>query len=81
MSGTDWQLTEFAQGRDAARIGRPSRLLTLTLVTAIALLAAAFVWASQARIEEVARTQGRVVPSGHEPDRVYRRAKSLEDKP
>jgi len=64
MAGTDWELTEFAQGREAARLGRSSRLLTVTLLVSVGLLVAAFVWASQARIEEVARTQGRVVPSG-----------------
>lgn len=64
MSGVDWQLEEFAQGHEAARLGRSSRLLTLTLLIAVGLLVAALVWASQARIEEVARTQGRVVPSG-----------------
>ncbi|GAB5439651.1 HlyD family type I secretion periplasmic adaptor subunit [Falsiruegeria mediterranea] len=64
MSGQDWKIREFAQGQDAARMGRSSRLLTLLLIIVIALVTAAVVWASQARIEEVARGQGRVVPSG-----------------
>ncbi len=64
MNGQDWKIREFAQGQDAARMGRSSRLLTLLLIVVIALVTAAVVWASQARIEEVARAQGRVVPSG-----------------
>lgn len=64
MSSQEWKIREFAQGQDAARLGRSSRLLTLLLIVVLGLLAAAIVWASQARIEEVARAQGRVVPSG-----------------
>lgn len=64
MSREDWQIREFAQGQDAARLGRSARSLTLLLIALVTLLVAALVWASQARIEEVARAQGRVVPSG-----------------
>ncbi|MGR3617727.1 MAG: HlyD family type I secretion periplasmic adaptor subunit [Paracoccaceae bacterium] len=64
MNNADWKIRDFAQGREAARLGRSSRLLTLLLLGMIALFAAGIYWAANARIEEVARATGRVVPSG-----------------
>ena len=63
-AGKDWQLHEFASGPAAARLHRPSRVLTFALVLALALAGSGIAWAALARIEEVARAPGRVVPSG-----------------
>ncbi|WP_425044241.1 HlyD family type I secretion periplasmic adaptor subunit [Primorskyibacter sp. S87] len=64
MSSSDWDLRDFAQGGDAARIGRSSRMLTLFLAVMVGLIVAAIWWASVARIEEMARATGRLVPAG-----------------
>ena len=64
MSDADWKIRDFAQGREAARLGRSSRLLTLLLLCLIGLFSAGVYWAANSRIEELARATGRVVPSG-----------------
>ncbi|MFC3616759.1 HlyD family type I secretion periplasmic adaptor subunit [Lutimaribacter marinistellae] len=64
MSPQDWTLRDFAQGETPGRLGRSSRLLTLLLLVFVFLIGAAIFWASRARIEEIARATGRVVPSG-----------------
>jgi membrane fusion protein, adhesin transport system len=61
---SSWDMRDFAEGAGAADIGRTSRSLTLFLLLIIALFAAGLTWASYARIEEMARANGRVVPSG-----------------
>lgn len=64
MSKDNWQLRDFAEGADAARLGRTSWGLTLFLILLICLFVSAVSWASWAKIEEVARASGRVIPSG-----------------
>lgn len=64
MKRPDWDIKEFATGPGAARIGGASRGLTLFLFFLLLLIATAIIWSSQARIEEVARAEGLVVPSG-----------------
>jgi membrane fusion protein, adhesin transport system len=64
MSAGDWELREFAAGAEAARLRFATRTLTLVLTLALALFAAGAWWASQATIEEFARADGRVIPSG-----------------
>lgn len=64
MNAPDWQLEEFAAGAAASRLSAPRRGLTLILLTILVLAVAGIGWAAWARIEEVARAEGRVVPSG-----------------
>ncbi len=64
MSRADWELVEFAEGRDAASLRRSSGGSLLFLIVVVSMISGAVVWASYARIEEVARAQGTVVPSG-----------------
>ncbi|WP_380054331.1 HlyD family type I secretion periplasmic adaptor subunit [Falsihalocynthiibacter sp. SS001] len=64
MSKNNWELRDFATGSQAANLGRSSRLLTVLLLVLVALFVAGITWASVARIEEMARATGRVVPSG-----------------
>lgn len=64
MKRRDWDIKEFATGPGAARLGGVGRGLTLFLLVLVLLLGTAIVWASLARIEEVARADGMVVPSG-----------------
>ena len=64
MSASDWELRDFATGEGAARLGRPGRGLMVVLLVAVLALGAGIGWASWAVIEEVARADGRVVPSG-----------------
>ncbi|SHH45988.1 membrane fusion protein, adhesin transport system [Cognatiyoonia sediminum] len=64
MAGSDWELREFAQGPDAARLGKTSWALTLALLVLLVAVCSFVAWASWARIEEVARADGVVVPSG-----------------
>ncbi len=64
MSSRDWELRDFSQGHHAGELGRASPMLMLFLLCVAALIAAGVFWASWATIEEVARAQGRVVPSG-----------------
>ena len=64
MSRADWELADFASGEGAARLGGSRRGLTLFLLFIVAIAAAGIGWASWATIEEVARADGRVVPSG-----------------
>ncbi len=64
MNRTDWDLMEFAEGRDAANLRRSSFGLLIFLILIAAMICGAIVWAAFARIEEVARAQGTVVPSG-----------------
>lgn len=59
-----WELREFSQGAEASRERHAARTLTLLLALALALAVAAIVWAANATIEEVARAEGRVIPSG-----------------
>lgn len=61
---SDWELRDYATGGAAAKLGRPSRALTFVLLLLVALLGIAVGWASWATIEEMARADGRVVPSG-----------------
>lgn len=63
MSADNWELRDFAQGGGRG-LGRSSPLLTLFLLLLAVMMAAGIAWASWARIEEVARADGRVVPSG-----------------
>ncbi|MFV0360468.1 HlyD family type I secretion periplasmic adaptor subunit [Tropicimonas sp.] len=60
----DRELRDFATGSAGARLGRPSHTVTLLLMLLVVAVAAGIVWASRATIEEVARADGRVVPSG-----------------
>ena len=55
---------EFAEGRDAAALRRSSTGLVAFLLLVSVMIGSAIAWASFARIEEVARAQGRIVPSG-----------------
>jgi adhesin transport system membrane fusion protein len=66
MTRAEW---EFSAQTPGASVGR-GWLLTLFLLVLVLLAGAAIGWASWARIEEVARAQGVVVPSG--------RARSIE---
>ena len=66
MSAPDWEY----EAHTPAQAVRRGRLLTLFLLVMVGLSAAAIGWAGWARIEEVARAQGVVVPSG--------RARSVE---
>ncbi|WP_343504915.1 HlyD family type I secretion periplasmic adaptor subunit [Alloyangia pacifica] len=59
-----WQLQDFAPGAAAARLHRPSRVLTFALLLVLILAGSGISWAAFAHIEEVARAPGRVVPSG-----------------
>ncbi|NDV53335.1 HlyD family type I secretion periplasmic adaptor subunit [Salipiger sp. PrR003] len=59
-----WQLQDFAPGAAAARLHRPSRVLTFALLLVLILAGSGILWAALAHIEEVARAPGRVVPSG-----------------
>lgn len=61
---SDWELRDFAAGSAAARLGRPSRALTFILLVLVLVVLGAVGWASWATIEEMARADGRVVPSG-----------------
>ncbi|MFK7765195.1 MAG: HlyD family type I secretion periplasmic adaptor subunit [Roseobacter sp.] len=64
MSRTDWELIEFAEGREAAGLRRASGGSLLFLLVVVSMIGGAVFWAANARIEEVARAQGTVVPSG-----------------
>ncbi|NRB00920.1 MAG: HlyD family type I secretion periplasmic adaptor subunit [Rhodobacteraceae bacterium] len=64
MAGTDWQLSDFAEGPEAARLNRPSWAVTMLLIVLLLVVGVFVAWASLARIEEVARADGMVVPSG-----------------
>nr|WP_170538163.1 HlyD family type I secretion periplasmic adaptor subunit [Ruegeria arenilitoris] len=64
MSSRDWELVDFAHGRDAARLRRSSGWIVAVLIGLLLIVGCALLWASLARIEELARAQGRVVPSG-----------------
>jgi len=64
MSSRDWELIEFAEGRAAADMRRSSGWVLAVLLGLLLIVGGALVWASFARIEEVARATGRVVPSG-----------------
>lgn len=64
MTTRDWELSEFTVGAQASQMRRGSWRLTLFLLLIAALVAAGIVWTSLATIEEVARAEGRVVPSG-----------------
>ncbi len=61
MSARDWDPGAFSDG-PAAKASARARTALLGVLAA--LLAAALVWASQARIEEITRAAGRVIPSG-----------------
>lgn len=61
---SEWEMRDFATGRKAAGLGRSSGALTMMLLLLVAVAAAAIGWAHWARIEEVARADGKVVPSG-----------------
>lgn len=63
-AGQDWDIREFAPGAAETRLHRPSRALTFSLLLLLVLVGSGIAWASFARIEEVARAPGRVVPSG-----------------
>ncbi|MFA3916718.1 HlyD family type I secretion periplasmic adaptor subunit [Ruegeria hyattellae] len=64
MSDRDWQLVDFAQGREAARMHQSSGWVLAVLAGLLLIIGGAVLWASLARIEELARATGRVVPSG-----------------
>lgn len=64
MRSRAWEMREFASGADAARERHAAATLTTLLALALGLAAAAVVWAATATIEEVARAEGRVIPSG-----------------
>lgn len=64
MSKADWHMRDFSTGPVSGGRGRRVSLLTLLLLTVCLLAASAVVWASQAKLEEVAVAEGRVVPSG-----------------
>ena len=62
--GAAWELREFSAGAEASRESHAARTLTLLLSLTLALALAAIIWAAQATVEEVARAEGRVIPSG-----------------
>lgn len=64
MSAQDWELRDFVSGREAAGLRRSGTGTTLFLLLIVLLIFVAVIWAAQARIEEIARADGRVVPSG-----------------
>ncbi|WP_170566334.1 HlyD family type I secretion periplasmic adaptor subunit [Ruegeria atlantica] len=64
MSNRDWELLDFARGSDAAGLRRSSGWVFPVLVGLLLVFGCALLWASLARIEELARATGRVVPSG-----------------
>ncbi|PRY25332.1 adhesin transport system membrane fusion protein [Aliiruegeria haliotis] len=64
MSGEQWDLRDYATGGEAAKLGRSSRALTFTLLLLVVVIGAFIGWANWAVIEEMARADGRVVPSG-----------------
>ncbi|MEP6319885.1 MAG: HlyD family type I secretion periplasmic adaptor subunit, partial [Paracoccaceae bacterium] len=64
MSSRDWDIIDFTDGRDATRLGRSSGALFIFLLIVVLMVCAGIAWAAFARIEEVARADGRVVPSG-----------------
>ena len=64
MSNRDWELVDFAQGREAASVRRSSGWVFAVLLGLLLIVGCALLWASLARIEELARATGRVVPSG-----------------
>ncbi len=64
MSGADWELRDFAEGPGAAKLDRPRAGLTVMLLIVLVVIGSFAAWASWARIEEVARADGAVVPSG-----------------
>jgi adhesin transport system membrane fusion protein len=64
MSNRDWELVDFAQGREAARVRRSSGWVFAVLLSLLLIVGCVLLWASLARIEELARATGRVVPSG-----------------
>lgn len=64
MSDRDWDMMEFAQGREASDLRRSSGWMFAVLLGLLLIVGCALVWASLARIEELARATGRVVPSG-----------------
>jgi len=55
---------DFASAYNAAIYEKPSRSATNFIVTLAIIIAAFLTWANWARIDEVTRGQGRVVPSG-----------------
>lgn len=64
MSKDRWELRDFTTASRDARLGRSSVWLSLLLIVLALLLASGIAWASWARIEQVTRGEGRVVPSG-----------------
>ncbi|MCP4822747.1 MAG: HlyD family type I secretion periplasmic adaptor subunit [Shimia sp.] len=64
MSNRDWELVDFAQGREAASVRRSSGWAFAVLLSLLMIVGCVLLWASLARIEELARATGRVVPSG-----------------
>jgi adhesin transport system membrane fusion protein len=64
MSKRDWELVDFATGRDASQIGGNGRKLMPFLLLMVLIIGSGIAWANWAEIEEVARVDGRVVPSG-----------------
>jgi adhesin transport system membrane fusion protein len=64
MSKKRWELRDFNRASSAARLDRSSYLVTLFLLVLTTLLLSAILWAYWARIEQVTRGEGRVVPSG-----------------
>ena len=64
MSVSNWDLKDFADGARSDQLGRASKRLTGVLVLLLAMLGSGLAWASWATIEQVARANGQVVPSG-----------------
>ncbi|MEM1004384.1 MAG: HlyD family type I secretion periplasmic adaptor subunit [Pseudomonadota bacterium] len=64
MSNRDWELVDFAQGQEAASLRASSAWVFPVLLGLVLIVGCAVIWASLARIEELARATGRVVPSG-----------------
>lgn len=64
MKRSDWDIKDFAKGAGAARVGGTGRGLVLFLLVLTLLLGTGIAWANWARIEELARAEGLVVPSG-----------------
>lgn len=62
--GSDWELRDFATGSRAAQLGRSSRAVTFLLLLLVTVTGLGLFWASRATIEEIARADGKVVPSG-----------------